>query len=94
MRYDVRNNPYSGNFSQEGVTMGKKAHLIALAGELCSVGKDVERKRAVLKQLIDAGMPYDAPEVLSVLQEFQQTEAKWKQIEVSYLELRKELKGE
>lgn len=73
--------------------MNKKMQLILLAGELCSLGKAVEKKRAELKKLIDAGKLYDAPEVLTALREFQKADEKWKQTETSYLKLRKELEG-
>ena len=69
--------------------MSRKMQLISLAGELCSLGKTVEKKRAKLKKLIDAGTPYDAPEVLTALQEYQKADTEWKQTEKSYLELRK-----
>ena len=67
--------------------MDRKMQLILLAGELCALGKTVEKKRTKLKRLIDAGSPYDAPEVMTAVCEFQKADAEWKQTEAAYLEL-------
>lgn len=74
--------------------MTKKKDLIALGAKLTRLGMTVEGRRNKLRQLVERGVPYESPQMLQALQEFQQADAEWKQTEASYLELRKEIGGE
>ena len=71
--------------------MTKEKDLIALGAKLTRLGMTVESRRNKLRQLVEKGVPYESPQMLQALQEFQQADAEWKQTEAAYLDLRKEL---
>lgn len=74
--------------------MKKENELVALGTKLTRLGITVENKRNKLRQLVERGVPYESPQMLKALQEFQQADTEWKQTEISYLKLRKEIGGE
>lgn len=71
--------------------MKKEKELIALGAKLTSLGLTVENKRNKLRKLVEQGVPYESPQMLQALQEFQQADAEWKQTEAAYLDLRNEI---
>lgn len=71
--------------------MKKEKELIALGAKLTSLGLTVENKRNKLRKLVGQGVPYESPQMLQALQEFQQADAEWKQTEAAYLDLRNEI---
>lgn len=68
--------------------MKKENELVALGAKLTRLGMTVESRRNKLWQLVEKGVPYESPQMLKALQEFQQTDAEWKQLEQEYLTLR------
>lgn len=73
--------------------MKKENELIVLGAKLTRLGMTVESRRNKLRQLVEKGVPYESPQMLKALQEFQQADAEWKQTEAAYLDLRKELEA-
>lgn len=73
--------------------MKKENELIVLGTKLTRLGMTVESRRNKLRQLVEKGVPYESPQMLKALQEFQQADAEWKQTEAAYLDLRKELEA-
>lgn len=68
--------------------------LLMTAARLYSIGVDVEGAREKLRQLVEQKVPYDSPEMLDALRDFQQLDTQWKELEKDYLELRAECLGE
>lgn len=71
--------------------MKKEKDLIALGAKLTRLGMTVESRRNKLRQLVEKGVPYESPQMLKALQEFQAADTEWKQTEMSYLKLRREI---
>lgn len=69
----------------------KKAALVLSAIELTSLGEKLETAREKLKQLADAGTPYESEEIKNALQDFLKLEQQWKALEESHLSLKSEL---
>lgn len=65
--------------------------LIMSAARLYSLGVDLEGARERLRQLVADGVPYESPEMLAALTDFQTLEAQWKAMEKDHLEYRDEL---
>ena len=61
------------------------------AARLYSLGVDLEGARERLRQLVADGVPYESPEMLAALTDFQTLEAQWKAMEKDHLEYRDEL---
>lgn len=71
--------------------MKKENELVALGTKLTRLGITVENKRNKLRQLVEKGVPYESPQMHQALQEFQAADTEWKQTEMSYLKLRREI---
>lgn len=71
--------------------MKKEKDLIALGAKLTRLGMTVEGRRNKLRQLVEKGVPYESPQMLKALQEYQAADTEWKQTEMSYLKLRREI---
>ena len=69
----------------------KKAALVLSAIELTSVGEKMEAAREKLKQLADAGTPYESEEMKKALREFLSLEQQWKLLEQEHLALKNKL---
>lgn len=65
--------------------------LIMSGARLYSLGVDVEGARAKLKELVDKKVPYESPEMLEALRNFQELDAQFKSLEKDHLELRDEI---
>ncbi len=65
--------------------------LILSAARLYSVGVDMEGAREKLRQLVEAGVPYEDPEMLAALKEFRELEASWRSLEAQHLSLREKM---
>lgn len=70
----------------------RKDLLLRSAARLYSLGIEVEGARQKLRELVDRGIPYDSPEMRTALENYQELDERWKQLEHEYLQLRKELK--
>lgn len=66
--------------------------LIMSAARLYSLGVDVEGARAKLKELVDKRVPYDSPEMLTALKDFQELDAQFKSLETDHIELRDDIR--
>lgn len=67
--------------------------LLASAAQLYVLGVDVEGAREDLRQLVAAGVPYDAPRMKAALQNFQELDGQWKELERQHLSLRTEMEN-
>ena len=65
--------------------------LLASAARLYTLGVDVEGAREDLRRLVEAGVPYDAPQMKAALQNFKEFDAQWKELERQHLELQTDL---
>jgi len=61
--------------------------LLASAARLYALGVDVEGAREELRRLVAARVPYDSQEMHSALQNFQELDVQWKEMERQHLEL-------
>lgn len=66
-----------------------KKTLVIVAMQLTTLGIEVENARDALTALVGRGVPYDSEEMRLALERFQVADAKWKEMERGYLELRK-----
>lgn len=71
--------------------MKKEKELVVLGAKLTRLGMTVESRRNKLRQLVEKGAPYESPQMLQALQEFQQADTDWRQAEAAYKKLRKEI---
>lgn len=65
--------------------------LLVSAARLYALGVDVEGAREELRRLVAAGVPYDSEEMRSALQNFQELDVQWKEMERQHLELWSEI---
>lgn len=65
--------------------------LIMSAARLYSLGVDLEGARERLRKLVADGVPYESPEMLAALTDFQTLETQWKAIEKEHIEYQDEL---
>ena len=68
--------------------------LLASAARLYSLGVDLEARRAKLKELVDAGVPYGSDEMKEAYRDFLTLDRQWKELERQHLALRDELLAE
>ena len=61
--------------------------LLVSAARLYALGIDVEGAREELRRLVAAGVPYDSQEMHAALQNFQELDVQWKEMERQHLEL-------
>jgi len=71
----------------------EKDLLLMSAARLYSLGVDVEGARAKLKELVEKNIPYDSPEMLEALHNYQYISAQFNSLEKDYLVLRDEMTG-
>ena len=65
--------------------------LIMSAARLYSLGIDLEGARERLRKLVADGIPYESPEMLAALTDFQTLETQWKAMEKEHIEYQYEL---
>ena len=68
-----------------------KADMIKLASELCKLGKEVDESRQTLKDLVEAGVPYESDEMRVALEDFHHVYFRWEKTEQEYLILRQKV---
>ena len=71
--------------------MDNKDLLIASAARLYSMGIDLEAARDRLRQLVEQGVPYSSEEMKQAVQDFNELEQQWKELEKQHLKLRDEV---
>lgn len=69
----------------------RKDLLLMSAARLYSLGVDTESARTKLKELVGRKVPYESPEMLQALKNFQELDIQFKALEKDYLELRDDL---
>lgn len=69
----------------------KKDLLLRSAARLYSLGIEVESARQRLRNLVDQGVAYTSPEMRKALEDYQQLDRQWKELEQEYLKLKKEI---
>ena len=72
----------------------KKDLLLRSAARLYSLGIDLEGAKERIKKLVDAGMPYESPEMVQAVHEYAEIKEQWENLEQEYLSLKKEITGE
>lgn len=65
--------------------------LIRSAARLYALGVDVKGAREELRRLVAAGVPYDSREMHAALQNFQELDVQWKEMERQHLEMWSEI---
>ena len=69
----------------------KKDLLLRSAARLYSLGIEVEGARQRLRDLVDQGVAYTSPEIREALEDYQELDRQWKELEQEYLKLKKEI---
>ena len=69
----------------------KKDLLLRSAARLYSLGIEVEGARQRLRDLVDQGVAYTSPEMREALEDYQQLDRQWKELEQLYLQLKEEI---
>ena len=72
----------------------KKDLLLRSAARLYSLGIEVESARQHLRDLVDQGVAYTSPEIREALEDYQELDRQWKELEQQYLRLKEELEGD
>lgn len=72
----------------------KKDLLLRSAARLYSLGIEVEGARQRLRDLVDQGVAYTSPEIREALEDYQELDRQWKELEQQYLRLKEELEGD
>ena len=62
--------------------------LIKSALTLVKVGKELEKAKEKLRQLVSAGIPYNSPEMKSALDDCLLLKRQWEDLEAEHLQLR------
>lgn len=82
---------FSSEAMEVKVMKSENQLLIASAAKLVSLGKEVEAARAKLRRLVEQGVPYDSPEMLTVYHSFMEKDSLWKEVERQHIALRAEI---
>lgn len=69
----------------------KKDLLLRSAARLYSLGIEVESARQRLRDLVDQGVAYTSPEMRKALEDYQELDRQWKELEQGYLNLKEEI---
>ena len=69
----------------------KKDLLLRSAARLYSLGIEVESARQHLRGLVGQGVAYTAHEMRKALEDYQELDRQWKELEQEYLKLKKEI---
>ena len=69
----------------------KKDLLLRSAARLYSLGIEVEGARQRLRDLVDQGVAYTSPEMRKALEDYQELDRQWKELEKEYLKLKEEI---
>ena len=69
----------------------KKDLLLRSAARLYSLGIEVEGARQRLRDLVGQGVAYMAPEMRKALEDYQELDRQWKELEQEYLKLKDDI---
>lgn len=69
----------------------KKDLLLRSAARLYSLGIEVEGARQRLRDLVDQGVAYTSPEMRKALEDYQELDRQWKELEQEYLKLKDDI---
>jgi len=70
------------------MTTKEKATLLRQAGKLYTLGLKVEKCRDKLRRLVEKKVPYDSPQMITALGEFEAADNEWKRLEQEHLRYR------
>lgn len=69
----------------------KKDLLLRSAARLYSLGIEVESARQRLRDLVGQGVAYTSPEMRKALEDYQELDRQWKELEQEYLKLKNDI---
>ncbi len=69
----------------------KKDLLLRSAARLYSLGIEVESARQRLRDLVGQGVAYTSPEIREALEDYQELDRQWKELEQEYLKLKDDI---
>lgn len=69
----------------------KKDLLLRSAARLYSLGIKVESARQRLRDLVGQGVAYTSPEMRKALEDYQELDRQWKELEQEYLKLKNDI---
>ena len=69
----------------------KKDLLLRSAARLYSLGIEVESARQRLRDLVGQGVAYTSPEMRKALEDYQELDRQWKELEQEYLKLKDDI---
>ena len=69
----------------------KKDLLLRSAARLYSLGIEAESALQRLRDLVGQGVAYTSPEIREALEDYQELDRQWKEVEQEYLKLKKEI---
>lgn len=69
----------------------KKDLLLRSAARLYSLGIEVESTRQRLRDLVGQGVAYTSPEMRKALEDYQELDRQWKELEQEYLKLKDDI---
>lgn len=69
----------------------KKDLLLRSAARLYSLGIEVESARQRLRDLAGQGVAYTSPEMRKALEDYQELDRQWKELEQEYLKLKNDI---
>ena len=69
----------------------EKDLLLQSAARLYTLGVDLEGAREELRRLVAEKVPYESTQMRAALQNFEELDAQWKELERQHLALRKDL---
>jgi predicted ArsR family transcriptional regulator len=70
----------------------KKDLLLRSAARLYSLGIEVESARQHLRELVEQGVAYTSPEMRKALEDYQELDRQWKELEQEFLRLKNDIK--
>lgn len=73
------------------MTAKEKTTLLKQAGKLYTFGITVENCREKLRRLTDKNVPFDSPQMMAALAEFEAADNEWKRLEQEHLQYRTQL---
>lgn len=69
----------------------QKDLLLQSAARLYTLGVDLEGARETLRRLVSMQMPYDSPQMIAALNNFEELEMQWKELERQHLGLKTQI---
>ncbi len=73
------------------MTAKEKTTLFKQAGKLYTLGLKVEKCRDKMRRLVEKKVPYDSPQMIVALAEFEAADNEWKRLEQEHQQYRARL---